>query len=69
MQQTIKAWRNVYLIAGMISFFFAVVWTIFGTANTQSWDTYWETSEQKKEIAQDERTIDQSQTYKITSLI
>lgn len=40
--QTIKAWRNVYIIAGMVSLFFAFVWSILGSADLQSWNTYWD---------------------------
>ena len=38
-QQTITAWQKVYVIAGSISLVFAVVWSIFGSAKLQPWNT------------------------------
>lgn len=39
--QTFGGWRTVYLIAMAINIFGAIVFTIFGSANAQPWDTYW----------------------------
>ena len=48
LQQTFAGWRTVYLIAMSIYVFGAVIWTFFGTADVQDWDTYWMKDENKK---------------------
>ena len=40
-QQTILAWRYVYLLGSVIFLIFAVVWQIFGSSEVQPWDSYW----------------------------
>ena len=40
-QQTFAGWRTVYVIAMAIYVFGALLWTFFGTAVVQPWDTYW----------------------------
>ena len=40
-QQTILAWRYVYLLGSVMFLIFAIVWQIFGSSEVQPWDSYW----------------------------
>ncbi len=55
-QQTIKAWRNVYLIAAIVALFFAFIWSILGSADIQPWNTYWDKTKQGKGITDRKNT-------------
>ncbi len=55
-QQTIEAWRIVFLTAAGVYVVFNTVFLLFGSGEVQPWNTYWETEEGEggnKKIAED----------------
>ncbi len=44
-QQTIEAWRIVFLTAAGVYVVFNTVFLLFGSGEVQPWNTYWETEE------------------------
>ncbi len=40
-QQTLDAWMTVFLITAGVYVTDIIIFTIFGTSETQKWNTYW----------------------------
>ena len=40
--QTLEAWRNVFLLSSSVYVLFNLVFVLFGSTKVQKWNTYWE---------------------------
>ena len=50
LQQTIAAWRTVYMIAVGINLFSGIQYLLFAKGDVQWWNTYWKSDSESKEV-------------------
>ena len=49
--QTLAAWRNVFLISSSVYILCLLIFVLFGSTKVQKWNTYWEEETSRRHIS------------------